>query len=121
MFHCNGWCFPWAVTAMGGRHVCQRKVDPASIWRLIDAEAVTHANGAPTVWLGVAAHPDAHRLKRELTVTIGGAPPSPTLLERMGQLNIRPVHVYGLTETYAPYTICEPQESWQELSTEARA
>ena len=121
MFHCNGWCFPWAVTAMGGRHVCQRKVDPASIWELIDAEAVTHANGAPTVWLGVVAHPAAHGLERELTVTIGGAPPSPTLLERMRDLNLRPVHVYGLTETYAPYTICEPQESWKELSTASHA
>jgi fatty-acyl-CoA synthase len=121
MFHCNGWCFPWAVTAMGARHVCQRKVDAQSIWELIDAQDITHANGAPTVWLGVAAHPAAHRLKRELTTVIGGAPPSPTLLERMAQLNIRPVHVYGLTETYAPYTICEPQESWQGLSTAARA
>ena len=121
MFHCNGWCFPWAVTAMGGRHVCQRKADAPSIWALIDAEAVTHCNGAPTVWLGVVAHPAAHRLERELTVIIGGAPPSPTLLERMGALNLRPVHVYGLTETYAPYTICEPQEAWQELSTAARA
>ena len=121
MFHCNGWCFPWAVTAMGGRHVCQRKVDPASIWELIDAEEVTHGVGAPTVWLGVVAHPAAHRLNRELTVTIGGAPPSPTLLERMGQLNLRPVHVYGLTETYAPYSICEPQEAWQRLPAESRA
>jgi len=121
MFHCNGWCFPWAVTAMGGRHVCRRKVDPESIWELLDTEAVTHANGAPTVWLGVVTHPAAHRLERELTVTIGGAPPSPTLLERMGTLNIRPVHVYGLTETYAPYTICEPQEAWQGLTAEEHA
>ena len=121
MFHCNGWCFPWAVTAMGGRHVCQRKVDPGSVWELIDAEAVTHASGAPTVWLGVVADPAAHRLERELTVTIGGAPPSPTLLERMGLLNLRPVHVYGLTETYAPYTICEPQEAWQGLSPALQA
>jgi fatty-acyl-CoA synthase len=121
MFHCNGWCFPWAVTAMGGRHVCQRKVDARSIWKLIDAEAVTHSNGAPTVWLGVVTHPDAHQLEHELIVTIGGAPPSPTLLERMGQLNLRPVHVYGLTETYAPYAVCEPQEDWQELTPEARA
>ena len=121
MFHCNGWCFPWAVTAMGGRHICQRKVDAQSIWELLDAEAVTHANGAPTVWLGAAGHPDAHRLEHEVTVVIGGAPPSPTLLERMADLNLRPVHVYGLTETYAPYTICEPQESWQGLSSGARA
>ena len=121
MFHCNGWCFPWAVTALGGRHVCQRKIDAQTIWDLIDAESVTHANGAPTVWLGVTSHPAAHRLEREVSVVTGGAPPSPTLLERMVALNLRPVHVYGLTETYAPYTICEPQESWQLLSPEDRA
>ena len=121
MFHCNGWCFPWAVTAMGGRHICQRKVDAQAIWDLIDSETVTHANGAPTVWLGATSHPAAHRLEREISVITGGAPPSPTLLARMIALNLRPVHVYGLTETYAPYTICEPQASWQELSPEDRA
>ena len=121
MFHCNGWCFPWAVTAMGARHVCLRKVDPGLIWKLIDRETVTHCNGAPTVYLGVVTHPAAHRLERQVTVTIGGAPPSPTLLERMGALNFRLVHVYGLTETYAPYTVCEPQEAWRELPDERRA
>jgi len=121
MFHCNGWCFPWAVTAMGARHVCLRKVDPGLIWELIDSEAVTHCNGAPTVYLGVVTHPAAHRLDHEVTVTIGGAPPSPTLLERMAALNFRLVHVYGLTETYAPYTVCEPQQNWRELNTEQHA
>jgi fatty-acyl-CoA synthase len=121
MFHCNGWCFPWAVSAMGGRFVCSRKLDPESIWDLVDAERVTHANGAPTVWLGVVSHAAAHRVEGGLTVTIGGAPPSPTLLERMADLDLRPVHVYGLTETYAPYTICEPQEAWGELSAVSRA
>jgi fatty-acyl-CoA synthase len=121
MFHCNGWCFPWAVTAMGARHVCLRKVDPALIWKLIDKETVTHCNGAPTVYLGVVTDPVAHRLEHEVTVTIGGAPPSPTLLARMAALNFRLVHVYGLTETYAPYTVCEPQPQWRELDDEHRA
>ena len=121
MFHCNGWCFPWAVTAMGARHVCLRKVDPALIWELIDTETVTHCNGAPTVCLGVVTDPAAHRLEHEVTVTIGGAPPSPTLLARMAALNFRLVHVYGLTETYAPYTVCEPQPQWRELDDEHRA
>jgi fatty-acyl-CoA synthase len=121
MFHCNGWCFTWAVTAMGGRHVCLRKVDPAAVWELIDGEGITHYNAAPTVHLGVVTHPAAHRLERELTATIGGAPPSPTLLARMVALNFRPVHVYGMTETYAPYTVCEPQESWAQLADDERA
>jgi fatty-acyl-CoA synthase len=121
MFHCNGWCFTWAVTAMGARHVCLRNVDPATIWELIDREGVTHYNGAPTVHLGVVTHELAHRLPREVTVTIGGAPPSPTLLARMSALNFKPVHVYGLTETYAPYTVCEPREQWAKLNENERA
>jgi fatty-acyl-CoA synthase len=121
MFHCNGWCFTWAVTAMGARHVCLRKVEPGVMWELFDREAITHYNGAPTVHLGVVNHPSAHRLDRELTVTVGGAPPSPTLLAKMAALNFKPVHVYGLTETYAPYTVCEPHEHWAELPDEERA
>ena len=121
MFHCNGWCFTWAVTAMGARHVCMRKADPATMWELFDREGVTHYNGAPTVHLGVVTHPAARRLERGITVTTGGAPPSPTLLAKMVALNLRPVHVYGLTETYAPYTVCEPHEGWANLPDEERA
>ncbi len=121
MFHCNGWCFPWAVTAIGARHVCLRKVDPGVIWDLIDRENVTHSNGAPTVYLGIVTDPAAHRLEHEVTVTLGGAPPSPALLERMDALNFRVVHAYGLTETYAPYTVCEPQPAWQDLPDDQRA
>jgi fatty-acyl-CoA synthase len=121
MFHCNGWCFTWAVTAIGARHVCLRKADPAEIWELIDGQGITHYNGAPTVHLGVVTHPAAHHLERGVTVTIGGAPPSPTLLANMVALNFRPVHVYGLTETYAPYTVCEPQEAWAKLAEDERA
>src|ERR671934_480261 len=121
MFHCNGWCFTWAVTAMGARHVCLRKVDAGVMWELFDRERITHYNGAPTVHLAVVSHGSAHPLERELTVTTGGAPPSPTLLAKMVALNIKPVHVYGLTETYAPYTVCEQQEFWGGLPDEERA
>src|SRR4051812_42550051 len=111
MFHGNGGFITEEGSAGGGRHVCLRKDDPGSIWELIDREGITHYNAAPTVHLGVVTHPAAHKLERGLTATIGGAPPSPTLLARMVALNFRPVHVYGMTETYAPYPVCEPQEA----------
>jgi fatty-acyl-CoA synthase len=121
MFHCNGWCFPWAVTAVAARHVTMRAVDPGLIWELIDGEGVTHYNGAPTVQLMVVNHPRAHRLERPVTAMVAAAPPSPTLLARMSELDFRVVHVYGLTETYGPITVCPEQEGWRELPVDQRA
>jgi fatty-acyl-CoA synthase len=121
MFHCNGWCFTWAVTAVAGRHVCLRRVDPGRTWELLDAEAITHYSGAPTVHIGVVNHPAAHRLEREVTVTLAGAPPSPTLLGRLRELNFRPIHVYGLTETYGPITVCAWHEEWNDLPDDEQA
>ena len=121
MFHCNGWCFPWAVTAVAARHVTMRAVDPELAWELIDSEGVTHYNGAPTVQLMILNHPRAHRLERPVTAMVAAAPPSPTLFARMSELNFRVVHVYGLTETYGPITVCPEQEAWRELPLEQRA
>jgi fatty-acyl-CoA synthase len=121
MFHCNGWCFTWGVTAVGGTHICLRRVEPGRIWELLESERVTHYNGAPTVQIGVVNHPSAHRLERQVTVTVAGAPPSPTLLARLKELNFRPVHVYGLTETYGPHTVCEWHPEWDALPAEERA
>src|SRR3954452_11087068 len=121
MFHCNGWCTPWAVTGVGGTHVCLRAVRGDVIWHLLDEERVTHLDGAPTVLVTIANAPEAHRLERELVVTTAGAPPSPTVIARMRDLGARIVHVYGLTETYGPYTINEWQAGWAELSPEEQA
>jgi acyl-CoA synthetase (AMP-forming)/AMP-acid ligase II len=121
MFHCNGWCFPWAVTAAAGTHVCLRAVDPELIWRLFRQEGVTHYNGSPTVQTALVHHPDAAPLEPGVTALVAGAPPSPTLLGRMGALNIRIVHVYGLTETYGPHTVCTWQDGWDELPADERA
>jgi fatty-acyl-CoA synthase len=112
MFHCNGWCFTWAVTAVGGRHVCLRQVEPGRIWDLIDAEGVTHYSGAPTVQASLLAHEKAHVLDREVITTVSGSPPSREQFARLTELGLRPVHVYGATELYGPYMISEPQESW---------
>ncbi|MEU6643695.1 AMP-binding protein [Saccharomonospora sp. NPDC046836] len=121
MFHCNGWCTTWALTAIGGTHVCLRAVDAAEIWRLLDTAGITHLNGAPTVLNAIANHPRAHPLPREVLVTTAGAPPSPTVIKRMTALGARLVHVYGLTETYGPYTVCEWQDGWPTLDIDARS
>jgi fatty-acyl-CoA synthase len=118
MFHCNGWCFPWAVTAVAGTHVCLRRVDPELVWRLIREEGVTHYNGAPTVQIALVNHPSAGPLERQVTVCVAGAPPSPTLLGQMRALNMRPIHLYGLTESYGPHTLCEWRDEWDELPDE---
>ncbi len=121
MFHCNGWCNTWAVTAVGGTHLCLRNVDSAEIWRLFDQERVTHYCGAPVVHIGLVNHPSAHRLETPVTVAVAAAPPSPTLLAEMQQLNLWPRHLYGLTETYGPHTICKWQQQWNQLPDATRA
>jgi fatty-acyl-CoA synthase len=121
MFHCNGWCFTWAVTAVGGTHVCLRKTDPGLIWDLIEREGVTHFNGAPTLQINLLNHASANPVPKPVTVTIAGAPPSPTLLKMIRSFNFVPVHVYGLTETYGPITICEWHPEWDSLSDEEQS
>jgi fatty-acyl-CoA synthase len=121
MFHCNGWCFTWAVTAVGGTHVCLRRTEPGLIWELIRKEGITHFNGAPTLQVLLFSHPDAGPVDYPVTVTIAGAPPSPTLLEQIKALNFRPVHVYGLTETYGPITVCEWHPEWDKLDPEEQS
>ena len=121
MFHCNGWCFPWAVTAMGATHVMLRKVDPPLIWRLIADEGVTHLNGAPTVLTSLVNDPNAAPVSRPLTVTTAGAPPSPRIIRQMEALGAKIVHVYGLTETYGPITVCAWQKHWDTLPENDRA
>jgi acyl-CoA synthetase (AMP-forming)/AMP-acid ligase II len=112
MFHCNGWCTTWAIAGVGGTNVCLRAVDPAVIWELVESKKVTHLNGAPTVLISLANHPAARHFGRAFTVTTAGAPPSPTIIGQMTALGADVVHVYGLTETYGPYTVCQVQDSW---------
>jgi fatty-acyl-CoA synthase len=121
MFHCNGWCFTWGVTAVGATHVCLQKVDPALVWQLIEAEGVTHLNGAPTVLVMLTADAAAKPLSRPVQITTAGAPPPPAVIERTEALGFRINHVYGLTETYGPITICEWNPDWDGLAVEERA
>ncbi|MEX1287699.1 MAG: AMP-binding protein, partial [Acidimicrobiia bacterium] len=121
MFHCNGWCTTWGVTAIGGTHVCLRQVDPAEIWRLIRTEGVTHLNAAPTVLISLANDPSAAPIDDGLVATTAGAPPSPTIIAEMANLGVEVVHVYGLTETYGPITVCEVDPAWEALAADEQA
>ena len=123
MFHCNGWCYPWAVTAIGGTHVCLRKFDAGQAWDLIRKHTVTHLCGAPTVLISLANHPDAptEPLPQQLIVSVAAAPPSPAIIAQMESMGVEIVHVYGLTEVYGPYTVCAWQEQWDELPVEERS
>ena len=121
MFHCNGWCYPWAVTAVGGVHVMLRALDPGTVWRHIREDGVTHFNAAPTVLIGLVTHPDAAPAPRTVRVATGGAPPSPTLLAQLAELNIDVTHLYGLTETYGPSLICDWRREWNVLPANEQA
>ncbi len=122
MFHCNGWCFPWAVTAAGATHVCLPKVDPTEVWRLIRDEGVTHLNGAPTELSMLAYAPEAAPLSgTPVRVATGGAPPSPAILRRMGELGFDVTHLYGLTETFGPVMICDWRPEWNGLAADEQA
>jgi len=106
LFHCNGWCFPWAVTAAGATHVTLRRVEPARINAAIAADGVTHFCAAPTVLVALANAPETRPFPRHLTITTAGAPPSPTTIGQIEALGATINHVYGLTETYGPITAC---------------
>ncbi|MBW1786048.1 MAG: long-chain-fatty-acid--CoA ligase [Deltaproteobacteria bacterium] len=123
MFHCNGWCCTWSVTAVGGAHICLRKADPDAIWDLILQEKISHFCGAPTVLVSMLNHPKAQEvnLGGNVRVVTAGAPPSPTLLGQVESAGIEVIHQYGLTETYGPYTFCEWQAPWDELPSDDRA
>jgi fatty-acyl-CoA synthase len=123
MFHCNGWCFPWAVTGVGATHVGLRRVEPVAVWKAIQQHGVTHLNAAPTVLVDLvdASAAPKHPLDRALRVATGGAPPSPSLLDRLAALNISVTHLYGLTETYGPAALCDWRPEWNGLAADARA
>jgi fatty-acyl-CoA synthase len=114
MFHCNGWCFTWGVTAAGATHVCLRSVDPGRIWTLLREGGVTHLSGAPAVlrMISNADAADGPPLGQRVHVDTGGAPPTPTLLRRLEALNMSVQHLYGLTETFGPVVINEWHPEW---------
>ena len=118
MFHCNGWSFPWALTAIGGRHVCLSKVDPGEILRLIAEERVTHLCAAPVV-LTMLIEEGAGRHKGFdhgiVEIATGGAAPPSSVIENTEKMGFRVTHLYGLTESYGPATSCMRKEEWADL------
>ena len=122
MFHCNGWCFPWTLAAVGGTSVCLRKVDPELILQLIERHKVSHYCGAPIVHSMMAdkALETGVEFGHKLSGLIAGAAPPAAVLEKVERLGIELTHVYGLTETYGPATVCVKQPEWESCSLEER-
>ena len=123
MFHCNGWTFAWAVTAVGGTHLCLRRFDARRVLELIADNRVTHLCGAPIVltMLIEAARRESVRFDHRVRIATGGAPPPSAVIAAMTAMGCEITHLYGLTETYGPATLCLPQADWSTLTKEQRA
>ena len=123
MFHCNGWTYTWAATAVGATHVCLRKMDPAVVFPLIRDAGVTHMCAAPIVLNMLIHAPDAMKVRFDHVVDVatgGAAPPSP-VIAAMESMGFRVLHLYGLTEVYGPATWCPSQPEWRALPSTERA
>jgi len=123
MFHCNGWTHSWAVTAVAGTHVCLRRVEPAPIFAAIADHRVTHLCGAPIV-LNLLVHAPEEvkrRFDHVVEVATGGAAPPSVVIEAMERMGFRVTHLYGLTESFGPSTVCAWQEEWAALPIAERS
>ncbi len=123
MFHCNGWCFPWTVAQRAGVNVCMRRVDAKSMIDAMRTLGVTHYCSAPIVHSMLLGAPDEQKkhIPQGIKALIAGAAPPASTIEGMEQLGIDLTHVYGLTETYGPATICAQHEAWEALDVGERA
>ena len=117
MFHCNGWCFPWTVTALAGTHVCLRRVAARDIYAAIADHRVTHLCGAPII-MGMllnAGPEDRRDFPQSVQMMTAASPPPAAVLEGMARLGIHVTHVYGLTEVYGPAVVCDWKAEWDAL------
>ena len=123
MFHCNGWCFPWTITMLGGTHVCLRKVTAKNIYNSIAEHHVTHFCGAPIVMNMISNAPkeEQRELPHRVEIMTAAAPPPPTVIAQMEEAGFNVTHVYGLTEVYGPAVVCEWQEAWNEKDKTTQA
>jgi len=122
MFHCNGWCFPWSISAVAGTHVCLRLVRAKAIYDAIADHGVTHLSGAPFVMACLlnAAEEDKRPFDHRVSFNHAAAPPPAAVLAKMDEAGFELTHLYGLTETYGPATINEWHEEWDDLPGEER-
>ena len=123
MFHCNGWCFPWTITMLGGTHVCLRKVTAKNIYNSVAEHHVTHLCGAPIVMNMISNAPkeEQRELPHRVEIMTAAAPPPPTVIAQMEEAGFNVTHVYGLTEVYGPAVVCEWQEAWNEKDKTTQA
>jgi fatty-acyl-CoA synthase len=121
MFHCNGWTFTWGFAAVGATSVCIPKIDPPQIWSLFESGQANAFCAAPTVLIMLVNDASAARLESPVRLFTAGAPPSPTIIAQMAELNFELTHVYGLTETYGPFTVNVRPPGFDELPPEERA
>ena len=117
MFHCNGWCFPWSLAAVGGTSVCLRNVSASAIFDAIADHSVTHFCGAPVVLNLIihAAESETRNFDHTVEVMTAAAPPPAAVLAAMEAAGFSMTHVYGLTETYGPAVICAWHPEWNDL------
>ncbi|TAD90733.1 MAG: acyl-CoA synthetase [Alphaproteobacteria bacterium] len=123
MFHCNGWCFPWTITAYAGTHVCLRRVEATAMFEAIAQHGVTHMCGAPIV-MGMLINATADQRKplpHPVQLMTAAAPPPAAVIEAMEAQGFRITHVYGLTEVYGPVTVCEWHPEWNSLPIDQQA
>ena len=120
MFHCNGWCFIWSVTALAGTHLCLRRVEAAAVYDAIERLGVTHLCGAPVV-MNLLLNARNEPLPRPVDMMTAGAAPPAAVIGGMEALGFRIAHVYGLTEVYGPSTICAWHDEWDALPADRRA
>ncbi|KAK6500706.1 Acyl-CoA synthetase member 3, mitochondrial [Arthrobotrys conoides] len=120
LFHATGWTFPWSVTMVRGTHYCLRKIDYGLIWKLMKEEGITHFAAAPTVNTLLCNDKGAVKLEHPVRITVAASPPTAHLFQQMTSLNLHPVHVYGMTETYGPISKGYYMPSWDDLPDSER-
>jgi len=123
MFHCNGWCHPWMIPALGGAIICLRDITAPGIYHAIAVEKATHFGGAPIVLQTIINAPESERLPFDHMVEVftAGAPPPAAVLAAIEPLGFNVTQVYGLTETYGPATECTWHDGFEDLTGQARA